>query len=213
MEDHYKSSEILRREILNQSEKEIRMILDEAEKEAQEILNNAQNEEEKVSADHLHKVKTQADGIRKKILSGVHLEIKRQALRSQEKWITNLFQSVEEKLNQLRSDKTYIPYLKHFIIEGILALDSNEISILSGEIEKKYLNEKLLTQVEKEIEENYNKKVKLAVLKQSLPEGGVVLITSDAKMQFDNRFSTRIKRYRNAMRLEAVKEMLGTNAI
>ncbi|MCJ7813526.1 V-type ATP synthase subunit E family protein [bacterium] len=213
MEDHHTSSEILRQEILDQSEKEIKMILDQAEKETQEILNNARNEEEKVRADNLHKAKIQAEGIRKRILSGVHLEIKRQALRSQEEWITSLFQSVEEKLNQSRSDKAYIPFLKRLIIEGILALDSNEINILSGEIEKKLLNKTLLTQIEKEIKEHHHKKTRLAVLKQSLPEGGVVLVTVDEKMRFDNRFSMRIKRFQNAMRLEAVKKMLGTTII
>ncbi|MBN2029653.1 hypothetical protein JW824_05355 [bacterium] len=208
MEDQHASSEVLRQEILSQSEKEVQMILDRAGKESQALLDNVREEEKKILADSLQRAKVQADGIRKKILSGVHLEIKRQTLRAREELIENLFQAVEEKLDRFRSEKDYVPFLKKLIIEGILALDGNEIKILPGEKERKILTGAFITQLEKTVQKEYQKKAKLALMKQSLPEGGVVLVTDDEKMRFDNRFSTRMKRLQNAMRLESMKRML-----
>ncbi len=211
MEDQHASSEVLRQEILGQSEKEIQMILDRAEKESKSLIDNVQSEEEQILADSLQRAKAQAEGIRRKILSGVHLEIKRQTLRAREELIENLLQSVEEKLNRFRSDKAYVPFLKELIIEGVLALDGNKIKILSGDKERKILSDTFLTQIEKMVQKEYKKKIKLAVMKHSLPEGGVVLVTDDEKMRFDNRFSTRMKRLQNELRLEAVKRMLDTS--
>lgn len=213
MEDQHASSDILRQEILNQSEKEVQMILDRAEKESRALLDNAGIEEEKILAESLQKAKMQAEGIRRKILSGVHLEIKRQTLRAQEELIVNLFRSVEEKLNRFRSEKAYIPFLKQLILEGIRALDGHEFKILPGDKERKILTGAFLTQIEKTVEKKVQKKVKLSVMKQSLPEGGVVLVTGDEKMRFDNRFSTRIKRFQNTMRIEAVKHMMGKTVV
>ncbi len=211
MEDQHASSEVLRQEILSQSEKEVQMILDRAEKESKTLLDNAQAEEKRILADSLQRAKLRADGIRKKILSGVHLEIKRQTLRAREELIESLFQAVKEKLDHFRSEKAYVPFLKKLIIEGVLALDGNEIKILPGDKERKILTGAFITQFEKTVQKEYQKKVKLTLMKQSLPEGGVVLVTGDEKMRFDNRFSTRMKRLQNTMRLEAVKRMLDTS--
>lgn len=208
MEGHNSSSEILRKEIREQSEAEASSILEQAEKEAEKILHDAKEEADKVKTELFKKAETQAEGIRKRILSGVHLEIKRQTLQAREKLISRLFQTVEEKLDAFRRNDAFMVSLKKLVIEGAQALDAQEIRIMPGDVEKKLLTNKVLSQVEKEILKQLGRSVKLTVSDQALPEGGVVLVTSDERMLFDNRFSARMKRMKNEMRLEAVKRVM-----
>lgn len=208
-EEQHSSSDILRREIQDQSQKEAAEIVGQAEREAKGILDRARAEGEKVRAELLKKAETQADAVRKRILSGVHLDVKRQNLRTREELISRLFQAVEERLNRFRKTKAYIDSLKKLVIEGVLALDAGTIRILSGNVERKLLTKKLLSEVKKEVHQRTGREVKLMRSDQVLQEGGVVLVSSDDRMLFDNRFSARMQRMQHQMRLEVVKRVMG----
>ena len=89
------SSDVLRREIREQSEAEAASLVEGAEKEAQRIVSGAETEAGKVRAEILKKAEVQAEGIRRRVLSGVHLEIKRQTLRAREEMLAEILNSVK----------------------------------------------------------------------------------------------------------------------
>ena len=209
VEEHTESSEVLKKEIQVQSKAEAEAILKQAEKEAKQILDDAKKEAEKIKNDLLQKARVQANGIRQRILSGVHLEINKQALQDREKLISKLFKAVEERINQFRQSDSYLLFLKKLVLEGIVALGSEKLIIIPGEIEKKLLTKKVLSQIEKEAHERHGIKVVLSLSDQMLSEEGVVLETSDGKTRFDNRFSARVKRIENDMRLMVVRKVIG----
>ena len=211
VEENTESSDILKKEIQTQSKVEAEGILEQAKREAALILEDARKEAEKIKNDLLKKAKVQADGIRQKILSGVHLEINKQALQDREELLSKLFQAVEKKINQFRQSDSYLSFLKKLVLEGIMALGEGKILVLPGELEKKLLTKKVLSQIEKEAYEKYGRKVVLSLSNQILTEGGVVLETFDGKTRFDNRFSARIKRVENDMRLVAVRKVIGNH--
>ena len=208
MEDQHASSGILQKEIRSQSEKEVSTILERAEKEAQKILDDARSDAESIRSDHLRKAEARAEGIRKRILSGVHLEVKRQTLRTREELLSKIFSGVEAKMNALRKTKAYGNIVKKWVIEGILALETEMVRVLPGDVEKEFLTKEVLTQAEKEIQERTGRKVTITVAERILPDAGVVVVSSDERMLFDNRFSTRIQRRKNEMRLEAVNRVM-----
>lgn len=207
MENEHSSSDVLRKEIREQSEAEAAAILEQAEKESRGILDEAKAESEKVKADILRKAEVQAEAVRRRIVSGVHLEIKRQALRTREELLSKIFQAVKERLEGLRKTKAYEPFLKKMIVEGVLALDAELVEVMAGDVEKKHITRQFLSQLEKEVRKQGGKEVKLRLSEQTFPEGGVVLISSDGRMKFDNRFSARMERLEREMRLEAVKKL------
>jgi len=209
MAEQRSSSGILQKEIESQSTKEAEEILGQAEREARRILENARKEAEKIRAEILRKAEVQAEGIRRKILSSVHLEMKNQALRAQEELLSRIFRDVIKKLDAFRQTKGYGEYLKKFVIEGILALDTDKIRILSGDVEKKCLNNAMVTQIKKDVKKQTGRTVSLTVAEQVLPESGVVMVSADERILFDNRFSTRMRRLRNTLRLEAIKRVMG----
>lgn len=208
MEEQRSSSEILLKEIREQSKAEAEAIIEQAEKESNRILKEAKVEAEKIRSEILHKAEVQASRIRKKILSGVHLEVKKQTLYAREEIMSRIFEKVEEKLEKFRLTKTYLPFLKKLIIEGVLALELNATKVIAGNVEKKILDRKFLSKIEREIREHEGKNVKLSLLNETLTESGVILVSSDGRMRFDNRLSTRMHRIENEMRLMVVKKVV-----
>jgi len=208
MEDPIASSEELRKEIQEQSQTEAEAILRQAEKEARKIMENAQAEAEKVRSNILKKAEMQAEAVRRRIFSSVHLEIKRKILEDREALLSRLFQKVEDKLNTFRTHRDYVAFLKKLLMEGVLALDAEALRILAGEIEKKLLTRKVLSEIEKELASKKGKTVTLSLSDETLTEGGVVLVSSDGRTKFDNRFSTRMERMKDEMRLFAMKRVI-----
>jgi len=206
--DKKSSSEVLCREIEEQSKEEAKAVLDQAEKEKERILKEAQDEISRFQAENKKKAEMQAENIRKKVLSGVHLEIKRQRLRNREETISRILQAVKDKFENYRKTDMYLSFVKKLVIEGIQALDSDKIEIIPGKVEKQLLKNNVLKEIEKEAK-SIGLKIHLAMSDEILSEGGVVLRSLNGRMRFDNRFSTRIKRVEETMRLKVMKTVFG----
>lgn len=207
MSEAKSSPDILGQEIRTQSEKEADSILNQANAEAAQIIKRAQEQGDEIRHEILKKAQAQADQVKRKILSSVHLEVKRQKLNTREKILSQLFQLVESKLEAFSQDKVYASFLKKLVVEGILAIDSESVRLLPGQTEKVLLTKQMLGQIKKEVQSTTGWSPEIAIAERPLPDSGVVIVSSDERMLFDNRFKTRIQRNQNEMRLEAVKRI------
>jgi vacuolar-type H+-ATPase subunit E/Vma4 len=206
MTNQHSSSKILRQEIIESSKTEETEILERAQKDKELILKEARAKAEKIKFDILKKAEAQAENIQRKILSGVHLETKKQTLRIREEILTKIFQTVKAELEKFRQDKSYFTFLKNLIIEGASALEGETIKIILGDIEKGLLSKAVLLTIEKEIGDK-DREVKFSISDQRLQEGGVILMSIDERIKYDNSFSARIKRIEDKMRLVVMKEV------
>jgi V/A-type H+-transporting ATPase subunit E len=206
MKEESAPSKILQKEIREQSETEAAVIMEQAEKEAGRIIGEAESEARKIRSSLIKKAEIQAKGIRKRILSSVHLEIKKQDLQAREEMLLKLFQIVQEKLEQFRKSPDYGSFLEAMIIEGALALGFENLNILAGEIERKLLSRQSLDRIEKQLE-NDGRKVNLSLSDEKIDEGGIIVTSADGRARFDNRFSARIRRNQDEMRLLAIKKI------
>jgi vacuolar-type H+-ATPase subunit E/Vma4 len=195
---------LLKTEIQEQSASDEQAIIREAEQAAEKTLRDAKAEAEKIQTEILKKAAGQADAVRKRILSGVHLEVKKQHLQVIEETLAKIFQQVVDKLNAFRKDNAYGEFLERLTLEGVEALDSAEIQIIPGEIERPLMTGNRLTGIEKEAEKR-KRKVRLTLSGQTLGEGGVVMVSADGRTRFDNSFSARIRRYQSVLRMTAMK--------
>ena len=178
-EDQKSTSDVIREEIRNQSQNEADAILAQGEKEALQILDSARAEAEKIHDDLIQKAEIQAEGIRKKILSGVHLEVKRQTLRARESLLSTIFDKIKEKLFAFRQTEAYANYLKRLVAEGMTALDAETIQVLGGDVERALLQRDFIKEIEKDVLARTGREIKLKVSERILPESGVVLVSSD----------------------------------
>ncbi len=206
MEEQKSTSEVLRREIVRQSGDEARSLVGQAEKERAEVLARAEAEAGKIRTETLRKATAQADALRKRILSGVHLEAKKQDLRAREEAVRRIFALVREKLDAFRKTKEYGPFLKSLLVEGVLALDGTEFTVTAGDVEAGLLTKDMLASALAEIEKG-GKRAVLSLSKDILPEGGVVVSSKDGRTRFDNSVTARMKRNQDAMRTVAAKAL------
>lgn len=206
MEETTYIAENIRREITETAQAEIRQILESAEQDAKRILEEAQREVEKIQAEAKKKSLSQAEILRKRILSGLRLEVQRIHLQTIEETVSKIFEKVLERLETFRKTPAYEAFLDRMVIEGIMALDATEIHIIAGEIEKKLLSSNRLRTLEKKAE-SLGKKVQLKLLPETLSEGGIMLRSSDQRQLFDNRFSNRMRRFRDRLYQEAMKKL------
>ncbi len=208
MKEESTASKKLQEEIREQSEAEAAVILEQAEKEAGRIIGDAESEAQKIRSGLIKKAKTEAEGIRKRILSSVHLEIKKQNLKAREEMLSKLFLLVQEKLEQFRKSPDYGSFLETAVIEGALALGFENLSILTGDVERKLLSKQSLNRIVKQLDQE-GRKVKLLLSDEKIDEGGVIVASQDGRARFDNRFSARIRRNLDEMRLLAIKKITG----
>ena len=206
MEQEHASADALRHEILERSKSDAKAVLDESQADAARVRAEAKAEADKYQAEVLKKAAVQAEAVRKRILSGVHLEVKKQHLQVMEETLSKIFKAVKDRLETFRKDKAYGAFLERLTLEGIEALDSAEISVIPGELERPLLGGDKLAGIEKEAEKR-KRKVRLSLSDQTLAEGGVVLVSADGRTRFDNSFSARIRRYQDDLRMTAMKQL------
>lgn len=207
MAQENESAEALRKEILERSGADAKAVIEQAESDAARVKAEAKSEAEKFQAETLKKAAAQAEAVRKRILSGVHLEVKKRHLQVMEETLSRIFEQVKGRLEAFRKDKSYGAFLEKLAVEGIEALDSAEIQLLPGAAERPLLTRDRLAAIEKEAE-NRKRKVRLVLSDQTLTDGGVVLVSGDGRTRFDNTFSARIRRYQGELRMTAMK-MIG----
>lgn len=206
MTDHEVSSEVLCREIRTQSESEASSILEEAEKDVERIRQKAAQDAEKDREKTLSGAQIQAGASRRKMLSSVHLEVKKQTLRNREAILARIFQEVRKKLDAFRSDGEYAEFLMACVVEGALAVESETIQVVCGKTEEKKLTPAALESIQKTLAQE-GRVCRLELTEGDDGEGGVLVQSSDGRMRFDNRFSARIRRMEHRLRLEAMKKV------
>jgi vacuolar-type H+-ATPase subunit E/Vma4 len=208
MENIQQASEILGREIQTQSEAEAKAILSEAEKDAKAVIEKARTEAQAIQTEIMKKAEIQAEMLRRKIVSGLHLEIKKQELLQREEAIEAVFAAAAAKLETFRAAPAYDPLLSAMLVEGTLAVDSDSCRVLPGDVERKRLTPKLLDEAGKKIKTVKGKTVSWVIDPETLPEAGLVVTSGDGRTRFDNRLSARLKRMREPMRLAAIRELM-----
>lgn len=200
------SSDILCREITQQSENEAATILEQARKDADQILKTAQADAQKEREKVLAEARTQATAESRRVLSGVHLEVKKQTLRNREAVIARVFDAVRKELENFRKEPNYDSFLESLIFEGIFALESDRFKLCFGKQEADLFESKIRGRVI-EILSGQGRSCTLDVSVVPESEGGVLILSEDGRMSYDNRFSARLKRLETDMRLEVMKHV------
>ena len=204
-------SQVLRQEILEQSQSEADEILNQAKREVARMEKDAGLEAEKIKSEILRKANTQADALKRRLLSGVHLDVKRRLLQARESLLSVVFVQLKERLEAFRRSGEYPSFLERLILEGVHALDSDEVWIQGGDIEQKILTSSVLKDVQKKAAQNDQRTVQLKLHETVSDQSGVVLVSKDGRTRFDNRLSARIERMKEDLRLDAMKLIFKEN--
>jgi len=211
MTDHKSSLEMMIRDIRQESQEEVDAVLSQSAKEVEDVRNKAKTEAEKIRSEIVRKAEKQAESDSRRILSGVHLEVKRLTLKNQNALLTEIIRQATDRLEEFRHGSAYVTFLKELVLEGIAGLGNDIVHILTGDLEKRLLTGEFLESITDESEKTNGKKVRLIVLPERLTDSGVILISDDGRVRFDNRLSVRLQRVFDELQWAIMKEFIETD--
>ncbi|MCD6116657.1 hypothetical protein J7K93_06565 [bacterium] len=197
--------ELLISSIISEAKLKAEKIVDSAEKESESIISKAEKEAELKKKEAFNKAASEEEKIKRRLLSGVHLEIKQRLLKEREALINRVIDALLQKLDKLVEHEIYIDILKGFILEGVKSLDTDKVVVCGGSAEKKLLSHEMLKKIEKYVKDKEKREVSLKFSDDLMKSGGVLLRTVNGERSFDNRFPARIERILPELRLEIVK--------
>ena len=206
MEISQDASKVLREEILEQSRREAENVLESARKEADRLISEAGKEAKSYHEHEMKIAQDQADQIEKKILSSVHLELKKQTMRMRETLINRMLEALAEQLNTFRGKEAYRPFLERLIVQGIVSLESDSVNVMLPSKEKELIDQKKISE---HVKNENGQEVSIKIRNTEEDEGGALIFSEDGRTRFDNRFSALIRRNLDLLRLAAIKEVFG----
>lgn len=189
-----KAIENVVRKVVGEAEGEVKALLDEELKRSLEVLEVAEREA-MMEVEKITEAKDrQAEVIRRRAIGSAEMAVRNRALEFIEEAVKNVFQRVFEELEKITSTDGYRRALKRFIEEGVDAIPSRELVVLSNERDHKLLKG-LIEEVSKE------RDVKMMLGSDGIKcTGGVQVRTPDGVVLYDNTFEGRLERLKSLLR-------------
>ncbi len=160
------------------------------EKQAQAILKKAGE-----------KAAEQSEAAKKKILSGIDVEVKRRIMHAQDSLLKTILNRVEEELHARIKNKQYPKTLLNWVIEAAIGLDANAAGISASKNELDYIDKAFLSEAEKKVKSYTGRPVALSL--SDNPQNrlqGIILTAEDGRTAFNNQIRTRIVRNEREIR-------------
>ncbi len=201
MESVQNGKEALISGIEKDAKAEAESIVAEAEKQAEERRKNIGRQIESIYNDAEKKAQQQAEIIKKKALSGVDVEVKRQIMRLRDKVMKEILSRVQKELRALIAKPEYREILQNWIIEAAIGLGVEQVEVNASKDERAWLEKEFIGETEKLIEDIAGFAVALQVSEEQPLRGqGVVLTAQDGRTAFNNQVHTRMLRKQREIR-------------
>lgn len=181
---------------------EEQQIIQEAEHQATEKRMYNEKKIESVLNDAHDEARQKAESFKRKMISGVQLEIKRRSMHIHDAVIHEIMDKVEKKLNSMCCNADYRTVLVKWITEAAIGLDAESARINASEKELVLTNDQLISEVTEKVRAKTGRKMSLQ-LSEELPlkSQGVVLTSADGRTAFNNQVKTRILRKEREIRM------------
>jgi len=180
---------------------EVEKILKDAQKQAEEKKKYSEMQVKSILKEAEERARLQADAVRKKILSGVQLEVKRSVMRVRDRVLGEVLDKVKGEFKKMINTPVYRNALLTWMVEGGVGLDSPSVIVKVSQEEIPIIDNKFLKEAEENVKKITGKDV---IFKFSdsdpLSLQGVLLYTEDGRVVFNNQVQTRILRKQREIR-------------
>ena len=169
------------------------------EKQAKMILKKAQEQ-----------AAEQSEAVRKKILAGLDIEVKRRVMRAQDSLLNTVLDRVEEELHALVSDRRYRDILLNWVVEAAAGLNTDAAVISTTGDELAFMDKAFLAEAEKKVKSYAGRRVVLSLSTTSQNRlQGIILTAKDGRTAFNNQVRTRIARRQREIRKRIYDMLFG----
>lgn len=165
-----------------------------AQQEVERILVSARQEAQDKKELMLKDLERQLTREREKILSSLNLEKKRIFLEEKNNFVLQVLQSVAKQAEDFRRSKDYPAFLKKAIIEGAAVIDTQTIDIFYSPLDQKIIDHDFIKEAGASATRKFNKNFVFKFQPADFSDIGVMLRSTDGRLNYDNRFQSRFKR-------------------
>jgi vacuolar-type H+-ATPase subunit E/Vma4 len=208
MQETNNGSEALISGIEKDAKQEAERIVKDAEKAAAELGMYTTKQVDGIIKEASEKARMQSEAIKKKVLSGVDIEVNRKSLYMKDKIVNDVLGRVREEFRKLIKEPGYREILLSWIVEAAVGLGVPQAKVSVSKDEKGLVDAKLLKEAEKRAKKLSGKDIKL-MISEDLAQAGqsIVLTASDGRTAFNNQVSTRLLRKQREIRNLIYKEL------
>ena len=176
-------------------------IIKDAEKQAAEKRKYSEKKIEALLNDARSEAQRQAEAVKRKILSGVKLELKRNSMSVRSVLMQDIMDRVENKLASMAGDENYRSVLINWIAEAFIGLGAEAAQINASQKEWALIDDRLISEAKEIIHIQTNKQAQLKLSDaEPLKYQGVVLTADDGRTAFNNQVKTRMLRNQREIR-------------
>jgi len=184
--------------IRKDAQAEASKIIEKARKQAEEIRREAEREAEKKYSEMISSYQREAEQEKQRIVANAKLKARKIVLDAREEVISEAFSEAVERLKNLPRDK-YREVLLNLIKEGVEAIQGDAEVLLRKE-DSRLITSTMLKELSSELGFQIKKsKERISAI------GGVVVRSSDGRIEVDNTFETRLERQKDELRKEVAK--------
>jgi vacuolar-type H+-ATPase subunit E/Vma4 len=183
-------------------------IIKEAQKQADEKLKYFDNKSKSIVEDARKEASLQAEAIRRRMVSGIKLELKRGLMRIQQDVIQLIMGKVEKKLNLMIGDTNYRAILEDWIVEAAIGLGTESALLNASEKERVIIDGNFIAEVGDKVFAKTGSKIALQLTSDlPLKLQGVVLTAANKRTAFNNQVKTRISRKERDIQMKIYKTL------
>lgn len=181
---------------------EEQQIIREAENQAAEKRTYTEKKIESVLDDARKEAQKQAEAVKKKMTSGLRLELRRRSMSIRGAVMRQVLDEVEKKLGSMTANAGYRSILIDWITEAAIGLDAESARINASQKELAFIDEKMICEVAAKIRTKTGRQITLQLSKEPpLKSQGVVLTAADGRTAFNNQVGTRMLRKEREIRM------------
>jgi len=200
MDDGNSGKKLLISGIIEDAEKEAGRIVSEAEQRAKERVEAAGKRAARITEEARARAAAGSERVKKSILSGVAVEVKRREMAVRERVMMQILDRVRKNLSGLTQRPEYRKLLSGWIVEAAVGLGADSILVNGSKAERELMDERLLGGTMKEAQKLTGRPVQIGLDDRSaLGSQGVVARSADGRMEFNNGIESRLQRKRRVI--------------
>lgn len=207
MADQEQNAQVIMARIREESAQEAARVLEQARREADKILKDASLESDRRRVQLLGGMRQELEKTRERIFSSVNLEKKRLVLEEKNVFIQQVLRAVRECAGRFRGAPGYDDFLRRAVVEGAMVVGAAELKVAYAlPDEKLFCSSGFLLPLDSLCQGVLKRSVTFRYTKGDFDEPGVIVSSIDDRIQFDNRFSSRLSRLEGDIYARLLKE-------
>ncbi len=189
--------------INQEAQEEIKIILDKARGEAGNILAQARVEAESKKQLILRELDKALLKSKEKTFSSLNLEKKRLVLMEKEMFVHAVLAELNKDFEEFRETSEYLDFLKKAVLQGVKVIAEKNIVVYFSFMDERYFHETFIADVKKLC---LDAGCAVEFKKAEFEDLGVIINSTDDRVMYDNRLSSRLERHKEEIYGALLKE-------